>query len=32
VDIKKVRGYPHNRYPHGYGYGYVTDMYPASRV
>ena len=29
VDIKKIYGYPHNGYPHGYGNrdGYKTNIY-----
>jgi len=32
VDIKKICEYPHNEYPHGYGYRYGADIYPADRV
>jgi len=32
VDIKKICGYPHNRYLHGYGYGYEENIYPTGRV
>jgi len=32
MDIKKICGYPHNGYPHEYGYKYGTNIYPTGRV
>jgi len=32
MDIKKICGYPHNEYLHGYMYEYETDIYPSNKV
>jgi len=32
VYIKKICGFPHNGYPHGYGYGYEVDIYRTGKV
>ena len=32
TDIKKICGYLHNGYPHGYEYGCETDIFSAGRV
>jgi len=32
INIKKLCRYLHNGYPHGYGYGYRTNIYPNGRV
>jgi len=31
VDIKKICEYPHNGYPHRYGYEYETNIYLVDR-